>query len=1392
MTDSRYVDNNFSELQKANQSPIFGYEELPLLTLEEAVTKLSSSILRLFEYVKTAKEKCNKCSTLLTLDESAAIYLYTMPTIFYASLNEALRAEDRHALKPWFAFLKLFITALEKLPSVQVVVWRGIRIDDFTILDDTDPQIWWSVNSCSINVNVVEPYIGEKGVLFAIESVNTKNIAGFSSISDEQEFILMPGTRLRRRFEPFNFINKLLVIHFTEENDSSIKSNYLFEAIKQKYQQNNRIHRIMNPAKSFPIEDSYINLAIVHAKDQQTKEKQFYQAEEIDTIIGSYEEVYGATKPIEIRNMFKSCTTQEKQILVFGRAGIGKSTFCRFIAYQWAKGVYWSQYELLALVPLRCLTADRYPLLPSGQTYSLFDIVKKEVYPYELSGKEEKLFKEQFDSKKILWVLDGYDEIIENIPSHLKYLFEQLLRTPHHILVSRPYMNTLSYSVQMEIIGFTDDNILKYVEQFFDQMKNEIDDALSASEILIEYLNSKASVWGIAHVPVNLELICSVWSNEDREQLQVKELTVTSLYTTMVEWLFRRYLMLKDNRFAMASDDEIYENCNNELMFLESLAFNAMMSNTIIIRPDLLIKAFEEVNIVGQDRTRILNIGILKCFDKQGVGTQIETKKDYYFIHLSFQEYFAARYVVKALKRPVSDDIIEFIQYEKYNWRYILVFRFIAGLLGTENQMKCADIFWNLILNGPIDIIGIRPMQLIIACLDEDRNGLVLEKRQQLIKWIADCFRDSIVNKNQPESTSDYLAPALKNAPNLLCESTIVQMFVDLLENDDVSIQKRTLKFFLKWNSVHLPDLLINTIMSLVADENDDLRSYACQVLGYIGEKTLKSELINTLLGALQDESSKVISSACDALARIGKKVVTNEMIAKLFIALKHRQRIVQSCACLALADICGETTSDEIINKLLAALTDERWEFKATICNALMRIGEKIATSEVIDKLLAALLHEDPSVRGSISKSLLYISKKRATNEVINKLLIILEDTRCEVRMYACEALGIVGKNIVTKEMINKLLMTLDDKEAKVRAAACETLGRITQNENVTPDEIARKLVIALEDQQHTVRACACQALGIICEKTATSDVIDKLLTAIKDRRNEVRDRARKALAQIARGTAMDEVVNKLLIVLESETTTIKMSACFTIVYIGERAATDKVINKLLAVLEDQECDCDVRYSIYEIFGSFGAKAVNNEVIDKLMTAVTFEQYSTRECVFDEYSTRECAFEALMKIGEKTTTNKIAEKLCTLLDSEINLQFDFSLNLPQVILKSSVSLTEPICNKLLKLCSSPVALICLLKVSIERILNIYINTQNIDWLNIVINLALLNGVAIVATANKTFVYEGAKRIILPLSISILQRNIKNHSSNRTKTSHRDVRKYVSVLDDTRKFCSVL
>ena len=303
----------------------------------------------------------------------------------------------------------------------------------------------------------------------------------------------------------------------------------LAEIIREKYLRENRMERLVNKEKSFSIEQSYINLALVETKEQHAKEKKQkqpslkMQAEEHelsqsgkkhkDTILGTYEEIYGIKTSIHVKNIFERCKNQTKKILVLGRAGIGKSTFCQYVTHRWAKGEIWSQYEMILLIRLRKLTDSR--RLSTGNI-SPMDLVKKEYCPFhDLSNEEERDFQDQCNTGKVLWILDGYDEFAQNIPDQLRDVFDYIVQTQHHILTSRPYAIDLAYDAKMEITGFTDNNIAKYIEHFFDQLQDDMPNATLEGYKLLNFLKENSSIWGICHIPVNLELICSLWSDTD-------------------------------------------------------------------------------------------------------------------------------------------------------------------------------------------------------------------------------------------------------------------------------------------------------------------------------------------------------------------------------------------------------------------------------------------------------------------------------------------------------------------------------------------------------------------------------------------------------------------------------------------------------------------------------------------------------------------------------------------------------------------------------------------------------------------------------------------------------------------------------------------------------------
>ena len=217
LANKRFIGTSLSRTQDVTHNLQSEYEQLTVLTIEEATKDLSGVVPSIRNYVSTAKENCNRDSTLLTLDESTAIYLYTMQTTesFYG-FNIALRAGNRHNLRPWLGYIKLLITALNKLPRTTATVWRGVNNDECGQYVENELYIWWGISSCSKNLETVQRFVDENGTLFNIETLYGKDISMFSANPDEEEVVLMPGTRVRAKSNSVRFTEHLFLTHLQE------------------------------------------------------------------------------------------------------------------------------------------------------------------------------------------------------------------------------------------------------------------------------------------------------------------------------------------------------------------------------------------------------------------------------------------------------------------------------------------------------------------------------------------------------------------------------------------------------------------------------------------------------------------------------------------------------------------------------------------------------------------------------------------------------------------------------------------------------------------------------------------------------------------------------------------------------------------------------------------------------------------------------------------------------------------------------------------------------------------------------------------------------------------------------------------------------------------------
>jgi hypothetical protein len=220
------IDYSFKRLP-----PIYGYHSEKIVTIEKALEPIESQIDELSRYIKIAKKHCHYPSEHgLSKDQSAAIYIYTMEwgdTTLYRVLNNALRSENRQALKIWFPYLKLFDTALDLLPTVKEVVWRGISLDIGKNFTKNQLVTWWSINSCSSSVNVIKNFLGNEknSTLFLIEVVNGTKISRYTEYENEDEIILRMGSQFRVKCDALKQSNGSHIVHLIEIDNDNDETN---------------------------------------------------------------------------------------------------------------------------------------------------------------------------------------------------------------------------------------------------------------------------------------------------------------------------------------------------------------------------------------------------------------------------------------------------------------------------------------------------------------------------------------------------------------------------------------------------------------------------------------------------------------------------------------------------------------------------------------------------------------------------------------------------------------------------------------------------------------------------------------------------------------------------------------------------------------------------------------------------------------------------------------------------------------------------------------------------------------------------------------------------------------------------------------------------------------
>ncbi|GHC58706.1 ADP-ribosyltransferase domain-containing protein [Streptomyces cinnamoneus] len=182
---------------------ITGVFDTALMDFRDAVGPVAKLLSGLDRHVDRshdfAKRRADETAGGLSADAIAALYLYTCESAFYREINAILRSPDRSRLVPYLPYLRLLFSAVSQLPARTESLWRGVSLDLRAQYPVGRTVTWWGVSSCTPKLSVARAFLGSRGkrTLFEVRPARAVGISDFSAFTNEDEFILLPGTQLK-------------------------------------------------------------------------------------------------------------------------------------------------------------------------------------------------------------------------------------------------------------------------------------------------------------------------------------------------------------------------------------------------------------------------------------------------------------------------------------------------------------------------------------------------------------------------------------------------------------------------------------------------------------------------------------------------------------------------------------------------------------------------------------------------------------------------------------------------------------------------------------------------------------------------------------------------------------------------------------------------------------------------------------------------------------------------------------------------------------------------------------------------------------------------------------------------------------------------------------------
>ncbi|KAK0648836.1 hypothetical protein B0T16DRAFT_371477 [Cercophora newfieldiana] len=884
-----------------------------------------------------------------------------------------------------------------------------------------------------------------------------------------------------------------------------------------------------------------------------------------------------------------------RRVLIRGRAGVGKTTLCKKMVDGFPTDEFrkWNElFDRVLWVPLRRLKEW------SPAQYDLEELFSHEYFAGQQNRETRATFAKELqrivESGRTLFILDGLDEIAQELScgNHKSDFLCLLLDQPNAIITSRPHVQLPAGvrppDLELETIGF-------YPDQVKDYLRATFTDPEKVKEVQ-SYLEAHQLIQSLVRIPIQLDALCYTW---DSFGDKTKPQTMTAVYKAIEGSLWKKDIVRlgkkeTGDQIKTASRKTIERLVEPEICFLECLAFLGLHDDVIDFDSKLRNRVSDRFapNLTLDEV--LPGLSFLRTSDPSSKHRD----QNYHFLHLTFQEYFAARYFVRRWKaeKPLtclqlSDgdcNSIAFLQKHKYDPRYDIFWRFVAGLLDAGGE---ALSFFQTVEKEPRDLLGPTHQRLVMHCLSEveRKESTFTELREkletQLEQWLLfECaFTRSSRLAREMECPEQVLVKALKQATEdtrpILLESlsrrtTVPSSVIDVASpwlSDCVSeLLCIAILHVLRHQHKGLPDTILQGIAARLEDKDRDVRQAAIEALQ--GQANPTDEMLQGIAARLKDKNGYVRRAAIEALQ--GRADLTEEMLQGIAARLEDKDGDVRRAAIRALQGRADLT--DEMLQGIAARLEDKDGDVRWAAIRALQ--GRADLTDEMLQGIAARLEDKDRNVRWTAIEALQ--SQADLTEEMLQGIAARLEDKDGYVRQAAIGALQ--GRADLTEEMLQGIAARLKDKDGYVRRAAIEALqGRA----NLT-EEMLQGIATRLKDKDGYIRRAAIEALQ--SRANLTEEMLQGIAAQLEDKDWDIRQAAIKALQGQADLT--EEMLQGITAQLKHKDKYVQRAA---IEALQNRAnLTEEMLQGIATQLKHE--DWDVRQAVIKMFLNQAALSLN------------------------------------------------------------------------------------------------------------------------------------------------------------------------------------------------------